>query len=87
MQSRVYRSLGTAILSRKSHLGSSTHLHALEIRDHGRVVEERVPFVDRIDLASRGDLDVWVSEDELAESLIVSGSVLEMEGVAVGWIG
>lgn len=43
--------------------------NAFEILE-GRLVEvHRVAFVERVDLASRWDADVWVSEDEFAHTL------------------
>lgn len=45
---------------------------AVEVLFGGLVKEERVALVERVDLAFRGDLDVWVGKDELADALIAA---------------
>jgi len=45
-------------------------LDTIEVLDDGFVEIHRIPFIEGVDLASLGDLEVWVSKDELPESRV-----------------
>lgn len=56
-------------VSRAVGLAVSRVLDAVQVLFGGFVEVERVSFVERVDLSSRGDSDVRVGEDELSERL------------------
>jgi len=45
-------------------------LDIIEVLDDGFVEIHRIAFIEGVDLASLGDLEVRVSEDELSESRV-----------------
>jgi hypothetical protein len=55
-------------------------LDGLEVLEGGGVEVERVTLVERVDLATVGDADVRVGEDELSEGLVESEAVNTLAG-------